>query len=98
MQDAIFRIKVAFNRDFDDVFRKKEQEICKIREKNKRITVILNDFSFDECCVVPEFSVLEKPELLFTVNDDEVSLLMPLRLLEYAAAFLLFSVHFVITL
>lgn len=72
LEDAIHRIKVAFNKDFDEVFLKKEQEISKIKDKNKRITKILNDLDFNESTVEPQMSVMEKPEQLLTVEDSEV--------------------------
>lgn len=72
-QDAIYRIKDVFNKEFDEVFAKKEQEISKIKEKNKRIVKILSDIDLDEPVFEPTFSVLEKPELLLTVEDSEVS-------------------------
>lgn len=73
VQDAIHRIKVAFNREFDEVFLKKEQEISKIKDKNKRIGKILSDLDLDEPMVEPLMSVYEKPERLLTVDDSEVT-------------------------
>ncbi|KAK7477084.1 hypothetical protein BaRGS_00031670, partial [Batillaria attramentaria] len=72
LEDAIYRIKVAFNKDFDDVFVKKQQEISKIKEKNKRISKILSDLDLDEPIIEPALSIHEKPELLLTVEDSEV--------------------------
>ncbi|XP_076460305.1 cilia- and flagella-associated protein 43-like [Babylonia areolata] len=73
LEDAIHRIKVSFNKDFDDVFAKKEQEIGKIKEKNKRISKILNDLDLKETIVEPQLSVHERPEQLLTVDDSEVT-------------------------
>lgn len=72
-QDAIHRIKVTFNRDFDDIFLKKEQEMAKMREKNKRIIKILSDLDLNEPVIDPEMSVMERPEQLLTVDDNEVN-------------------------
>ena len=74
-QDAIHRIKVAFNKEFDEVFSKKEQEIAKVKEKNKRITKIVTDLSLDDSVVEPNMSVAEKPEMLLEVLDSEVNFL-----------------------
>lgn len=71
-QDAIFRIKQVFNKDFDELFVKKEQEIAKIAEKNKRIKKIIVDLGIIEEVIEPTMGVAEKPETLLTVNDDEV--------------------------
>jgi len=58
--------------EFDDVYQKKEQEIAKIKEKNKRISKILSDLDLEEPMVEPVMSVYEKPERLLTVEDSEV--------------------------
>ncbi|XP_025093863.1 LOW QUALITY PROTEIN: cilia- and flagella-associated protein 43-like [Pomacea canaliculata] len=73
LEDAIHRIKVTFNRDFDDIFLKKEQEMAKMREKNKRIIKILSDLDLNEPVIDPEMSVMERPEQLLTVDDNEVT-------------------------
>lgn len=73
LQDTIFQIKKAFNKEFEDGFSKKEQEIIKIKDKNKRIHKILDDLELKEEVIEPELSSLEKPELLLTVEDSEVS-------------------------
>ncbi|GFO10121.1 cilia- and flagella-associated protein 43-like isoform x2 [Plakobranchus ocellatus] len=72
LEDAIHRIKVTFNKEFDEVFAKKEQEIAKVKEKNKRITKIVNDLSLDDSVTEPSMSVAEKPEMLLEVADSEI--------------------------
>ena len=74
MQDAIHRIKDVFNKDFEELFVKKEQEISKIKEKNKRIKKIIADLDLVEEVIEPSMGVAEKPEILLTVEDDEVCL------------------------
>ena len=61
-----------FNKQFEIVYEKKEQEIGKIREKNKRICKILKDLELDETVWEPEMTSVEKPEVLLTVKDEEV--------------------------
>ncbi|KAM7447734.1 Cilia- and flagella-associated protein 43 [Porites harrisoni] len=73
LQDAIYRIKVAFNKEFDDVFKQKEAEIKRVSEKNDRIRKILGDLELVEKVFTPVMSVDEKPELLLEVKDDEVA-------------------------
>ncbi|ESO90244.1 hypothetical protein LOTGIDRAFT_233795 [Lottia gigantea] len=73
LEDALYRIKVTFNKEFDEVYQKKEQEIQKIKDKNKRIKKIIEDLDLKETVVEPELGVLEKPELLLTVKDSEVT-------------------------
>ena len=69
----IYRLREVFNKDFDDVFTKKEQELVKIKEKNKRINKILVDIEqMNQSQADPELIPLEKPEKLFVVEDSEV--------------------------
>jgi len=72
LKDAIYRIKVAFNKEFDDVFKQKEAEIKRVKERNDRIRKILGDLDLDEKVFEPSMSVDEKPELLLEVKDEEV--------------------------
>jgi len=72
LQEAICRIKVSFNREFDEVFVKKELEIAKIKERNKRIRTILDDIGANDPVYEPEMGSTEKPEMLLTTTDDEV--------------------------
>ena len=63
---------MAFNKEFDEVFKQKEAEIKRVKEKNDRIRKILGDLEIDENVFEPEMSVDEKPELLLEVKNDEV--------------------------
>nr|XP_034327595.1 cilia- and flagella-associated protein 43 isoform X6 [Crassostrea gigas] len=72
LEDAIYRIKNTFNKEFDDVYQKKLSEISKIKDKNKRIVKILQDLDLTEEVVKPELSIYEDPESLLTVEDHEV--------------------------
>jgi len=55
------------------VFAKKELELTKIREKNKRVKKILDDLGVQEPVYEPEMGSIEKPEMLLTTTDDEVT-------------------------
>lgn len=61
-----------FNEKFDEVFAKKELELSKIKEKNKRIKKILDDIGLYDQVYEPEMDSIEKPEMLLTTTDDEV--------------------------
>ena len=63
---------MMFNKEFDEVFQRKEQEIVKIKEKNKRIRKIIEDLGLQDDVFEPEMGVIEKPEMLLTTTDDEV--------------------------
>ena len=55
-----------------DVYEKKQQEMGKIKEKNKRINKIHQDLHLKSTAVDPEMGEIERPELLLIVNDEEV--------------------------
>ena len=63
---------MAFNKEFDEIFKQKEAEIKRVKERNDRIKKILVDLEIDEKVFEPEMSVDEKPELLLEVKDGEV--------------------------
>lgn len=63
---------MAFNKEFDEIFKHKEAEIKRVKERNDRIKKILGDLEIDEKVFEPEMSVDEKPELLLEVKDGEV--------------------------
>ena len=55
------------------MYEKKQQEIAKIKDKNKRISKILSDLDQKMEIFEPDLGVIEKPEMLLSVEDDEVS-------------------------
>ena len=73
LQDAIYRIKMAFNKEFDEVYRAREQEITRIGDRNQRILKIMVDLSSKDEVWKPQMDADEKPEKLLTVEDSEVS-------------------------
>lgn len=71
-QDAIYRIKQQFNKEFSDTYKQREQEIARIEDKNQRIRKILEDLKTSEDIWQPQMDSDEKPEKLLTVDDSEV--------------------------
>ena len=65
-------MKVNFNKAFQEIFVKKEQEVAKIKEKNKRIRKILQELNLPFDIIEPELNSIEKPELVLTVQDEEI--------------------------
>ena len=65
-------MKVNFNKAFQEIFVKKEQEVAKIKEKNKRIRKILQELNLPLDIIEPELNSIEKPELVLTVQDEEI--------------------------
>lgn len=74
IEDSIYRIKLLYNKDFDDVLVKKELEIAKIKDKNKRIRKILDDLGINDPVYQPELGPIEKPEMLLVTDDSEVKI------------------------
>jgi hypothetical protein len=72
IQDAIYRIKENFNKEFEQVMQRKNHEIAKIREKNQRLKQIYIDLNEDKQLPEPKFGDAENPETLFDVKDEEV--------------------------
>uniref|UniRef100_A0A1I8GBG0 WD_REPEATS_REGION domain-containing protein n=2 Tax=Macrostomum lignano TaxID=282301 RepID=A0A1I8GBG0_9PLAT len=73
LQDSIRHIKTGFNKAFNEVYKKKDQEMSKIRERNLRVKKIVSDLGLPTAVSDPNFVAVEKPELLFTVSDSEVT-------------------------
>ncbi|CAF2528282.1 unnamed protein product [Rotaria sp. Silwood2] len=72
LNDLIYKIKEAFNKEFENVYQRKLQELAKIREKNTRIKQINADLDDTSPVWEPDLTEKEKPLLLFEVKDNEV--------------------------
>ncbi|XP_070608857.1 cilia- and flagella-associated protein 43 isoform X2 [Erythrolamprus reginae] len=72
LQDIIYSMKSAFNKEFDSVARMKEQEIARVKEKNIRISQILNQLDIKEEIWVPTLTDNEKPERALVVQESEI--------------------------
>ncbi|XP_063718204.1 cilia- and flagella-associated protein 43-like isoform X2 [Symsagittifera roscoffensis] len=72
LKDSIHSLKNTFNKDFDEVFRGKEQEMNRINDRNARIGKILSDLNMDEQIKNVDWTLEEKPEENLVVKDSEV--------------------------
>ncbi|KAM9345139.1 cilia- and flagella-associated protein 43 [Symphorus nematophorus] len=72
LQDVIYRIKTAFNADFEAMYRQKMQELNRMRERNRRIREIMEVLAINEELWEPSLTISEQPEKLFTVDDSEI--------------------------
>ncbi|KAG7463025.1 hypothetical protein MATL_G00190910 [Megalops atlanticus] len=72
LQDVIFKIKSTFNKEFEAVYKQKEQEINRVRDKNRRITEIMAELEVKEELWEPALSDSERPERALTVLDSEI--------------------------
>ena len=75
LNDLIYKIKEAFNKEFETVYQRKLQELAKIRERNTRIKQIYSDLDDPTPVWAPDLTEKEKPQLLFEVKEDEVGFL-----------------------
>ena len=73
LQEAIYNIKENFNKEFELIMQRKNQEIAKIKEKNTRLKQIYMDLNETKQLVEPKFGDAENPEILFEVRDEEVT-------------------------
>ena len=64
----MYRIKEAFNKEFEEVLRLKRVEIARIQEKNVRISKIISQLKLYETIVQPSLSPDEEPERLLVVE------------------------------
>lgn len=65
-------MKTLFNEEFEAVYKQKEQEINRVREKNKRISEIMAELDLSESLWEPTLTDNECPERALTVTDSEV--------------------------
>jgi len=75
LNDLIYKIKEAFNKEFENIYQRKLQELAKIRERNIRIKQINSDLDDTSPVWEPDLTEKEKPQLLFEVKDSEVCLI-----------------------
>ena len=76
-QDCIHRIKLAYNKRFDEVYNLKQQEVRRITERNTRLKKIMSDMqiegSDDQIMFDPALDSYEVPENLLIVDDSEIT-------------------------
>ncbi|XP_071668229.1 cilia- and flagella-associated protein 43 isoform X3 [Patagioenas fasciata] len=72
LQDIIYKLKTAFNKEFDRVVRQKEQEIARVKERNLRIQEILAQLELQLELWEPALTDDEMPERALTVQDSEI--------------------------
>jgi hypothetical protein len=68
LQDIIFRIKESFNKEFEDLMKKRQNQIDAIGEKNKRIIEILQELKKEPDVFKAKPNMLENPERILTVE------------------------------
>ncbi|KAM5271833.1 cilia- and flagella-associated protein 43 [Ctenodactylus gundi] len=71
LKDIIYKVKTAFNKEFDAAYRQKEFEIARVKERNIRIKEIISDLELEEKVWQPDFEDCEKPERTLVVENHE---------------------------
>ena len=72
LQEDVYRIKEIFNKEFNEVYRQKEMEIARIKEKNIRINKIIQQLMLNDTLIDPSFDKDETPDRLLSVDNDEI--------------------------
>ncbi|XP_027030838.1 cilia- and flagella-associated protein 43-like [Tachysurus fulvidraco] len=72
IQDVIYKVKTAFNTEFEAVYKQKEQEIRRIKDKNKHIAEIVSKLDLQKTLWEPILSDNERAESVLTVSDSEI--------------------------
>ncbi|XP_039994475.1 cilia- and flagella-associated protein 43 [Xiphias gladius] len=72
LQDVIYRIKTAFNTEFEAVHRQKVQELNRVKERKRHIGEIMLELDMKEKLWEPSLTNNEWPERLLTVEDSEI--------------------------
>ncbi|KFR00889.1 WD repeat-containing protein 96, partial [Opisthocomus hoazin] len=72
LKDIIYKVKTAFNKEFDIVAQQKEQEIAQVKERNLRIREILAQLDLQLDVWEPALTDDEIPEQTLTVQDSEI--------------------------
>ncbi|XP_023571341.1 cilia- and flagella-associated protein 43 isoform X2 [Octodon degus] len=73
LKDIIYKVKTAFNNEFDAAYKQKELEVARVKKRNIRIKEIISDLDLGESVWEPEFEDCEKPERTLVVENSEVT-------------------------
>ncbi|XP_045734731.1 cilia- and flagella-associated protein 43 [Mirounga angustirostris] len=73
LKDVIYKVKTAFNNEFDAAYKQKEFEVARVKERNVRIKEIILDLDLEEVVWQPEFDDCEKPERTLVVENKEIT-------------------------
>ncbi|XP_057592496.1 cilia- and flagella-associated protein 43 [Hippopotamus amphibius kiboko] len=73
LKDIIYKVKTAFNNEFDAAYKQKEIEIVRVKEKNIRIQEIILHLELEESVWQPEFEDCEKPERTLIGESTEIT-------------------------
>lgn len=72
IKNTIIHLKNAFNKEFDEVYASKRQEISRVAERSDRIKQILRDLKSSDTVEIPKLRDIENPETFLVVADGEI--------------------------
>jgi len=72
IKHTIGHLKNTFNKEFNDVYLSKKQEIARVAERTERIKQILKDLKSEDEVEIPSFKQIEMPETFLIVEDSEI--------------------------
>ncbi|KAM6915939.1 cilia- and flagella-associated protein 43 [Xenentodon cancila] len=72
LQDVIYRIKTAFNADFEALHRQKVQELKCVQDRNRQIRGFMLELDINQELWEPGLTDSECPERVLTVDNSEI--------------------------
>lgn len=73
LQDVVFSLKEAFNKEFEEFQIFKENKIMQIQEKNQRKKEILTDLKIEEELFEPKSHLAEAPDHILSIKQEEIT-------------------------
>lgn len=86
LKACVFELKKDFNAEFDKFEKKKSEDLFSLSEKNEQIIELQQNLGLPEEIEVPEGHILEKPEHIFEVSQEEIGVVKYLTKEERAKA------------
>ena len=72
LQAVVFELKTDFNKEFTELENYKDELSFSIKEKNELISELLFSLKQEEELFEPKPHILEDPENIFKISDDEI--------------------------
>lgn len=73
LREVIFELKRDYNKEFEALEKFKEDSLFTIKEKNEMIKELLNNLKQEEEIFEPQPHVLENPDSIFEVKEEEIT-------------------------
>ena len=73
LREVIFELKRDYNKEFESLEKSKEDSLFTIKEKNEMIKELLTNLKQEEDIFEPQNHILENPDSIFEVKEDEIT-------------------------